>query len=782
MMLRHRLALWAATALLAACGGADSPTAPAAAAPTAAAKAFRLAVQNAPDRGGPFVPTGVVAGVDPTAAANQLMDFAESVYPEYFPGHPATQAWQGYLFRQYTATGIDLGVMEGNVYLRGGRFGAQVTSLGPLTQFITPEPAAPATLCGQVGDVYGISATAAPAVGKNAAAVVAACGGGISAPVWQQTGGPAVTLLSDKSQAISFDPPAAGSYSFQISFKSPTGLPIADTVTLNVAAASAATAQITLRASQSVRMGGKVSVRAWPKVAEGDSVDTITWTQVDGPPVSLNTDDSHAALFTAPTVQRDTLIRLRATLRTTQGLTSSDEALVLVERYVQAPDNDDYALWSGEHVSRVYAYKADGPYAGVLASCAYDVQQVRDGPAANLCPLSRLPFLAQDTGGAIPTVEQVMSRVLVSHDWLGRNFEAFLRTHDTRGDFRRMMNSVTAVVLSTQIRPSFYWQATGAIYLDGDSFWMTPEERDTMNEAPDFRSDFGRALQYADLWRYARGNERLFAFYDERLRITRSLDQVRDESGWLLYHELGHALDFMPPAGYSRLRNGQSAWSNILQRYYAFGLTSDLVNDRYPLVSSQMLDLADVNYRGLTPTAEQKGYTPDDVAGFFSADLATDPYSYSTPREDTAMTLEEFLMFTRLGIRRDLAFADPYGKEATSATIIVRWGQRGRIGEAKIKPRLTEIVQQLTPWVDTAELDRLPEPLAMRPGQSWRDNLTLPSLARVARSADSPPTLQEMWQFQQELKHMKRHRLGTGRKLPAAALPPCRVPERRCAG
>jgi hypothetical protein len=59
--------------------------------------------------------------------------------------------------------------------------------------------------------------------------------------------------------------------------------------------------------------------------------------------------------------------------------------------------------------------------------------------------------------------------------------------------------------------------------------------------------------------------------------------------------------------------------------------------------------------------------------------------------------------------------------------LIVRWGQRGRIGEASIKPRATLVLQNLAPWVDTAEVTNLPAPIAMRVGDSWAGNLVVPA-------------------------------------------------------
>ena len=39
----------------------------------------------------------------------------------------------------------------------------------------------------------------------------------------------------------------------------------------------------------------------------------------------------------------------------------------------------------------------------------------------------------------MPSVEQVMNRVLVSNDWMGEVFERFLREQDVHGDFRRLL-------------------------------------------------------------------------------------------------------------------------------------------------------------------------------------------------------------------------------------------------------------------------------------------------------------------------------------------------------
>lgn len=83
--------------------------------------------------------------VSPESAADQLLDFAESRFPQYFPDHPATQALSPFRFRAYAggtylgvATRAEGGYVANGVYVMGGAFGSEPTYVGLLTDFITP--------------------------------------------------------------------------------------------------------------------------------------------------------------------------------------------------------------------------------------------------------------------------------------------------------------------------------------------------------------------------------------------------------------------------------------------------------------------------------------------------------------------------------------------------------------------------------------------------------------------------------------------------------------------
>src|SRR5688572_9184810 len=587
-------------------------------------------------------------------------------------------------------------------------------------------PIAPTPTCTGSGS-FSVVADTNVAVGKAAGAVVAGCTGALTNVQWTQTAGPAVTLVSARSQAISFEPQTAGTHSFSVAFLDAAGAQQTANVSVNAVTPSAAVA-VLVRVDHAAREGGNVSLRAWPALAAGE---TNTWAQTAGPQVTLDTSDPNHVLFVAPQVSRDTALIFRVTRRTASGATDTDDAFVLTENYAQAPSDPSGSLpfvFSDLHVSRTYPYRAGGPFAAALVRCTYEANLQCTGATTNLCPLSTLPFLDQTTGGAPPTVDQIMDRVVVSHDWMGETFEQLLRTQASQ-DMLRLFNGVTAIVIGAQVRPSFYYALTGAIYLDAENFWLTAAQRDVINEAPDFRSDFDRDLMYSGVWRYTQNNQNIFVPFPETSRTSRDISYLLAEAGWLLYHELAHASDFLPPSVRPALNNSLSAYENTSPRFQARQLPSDQMTASFPLQSAQLAGLAQVKFFGATADATQRTYTPNDVADFFAADRATDEYSYSTTREDLAMTFEEFMMVRNHAWRRDVAITDKIGPNTTSSNLIVRFGQRGRIGETAIKPRAQLAVQELAPWVlqaDPNAVANLPAPVAMRVGDSWTNNLIVP--------------------------------------------------------
>jgi len=583
-----------------------------------------------------------------------------------------------------------------------------------------PEPAVPplSTRC-EAGSVARLD-TEALTVGRSSELHLMACDGQpLGALRWRASGPAALNLLTDRSPSVSVLPGQPGVHRFELQFSDARGRLHTGSLVLDAAPAEGARGLVT-RGDPSAWSGDRLSLRAWPQgygeaELEGSSV---RWQRVSGPEVTLDQPEAMRLLLTAPVVSRDELLVLRATLSWPDGRSVHDDFRLLVQ---PPPGLAAAPLFSGSNAaSRTVPYLADGPWAAQLARCVHSPALRRDG--SNLCTLGELPLLGQVA--AVPTVEQVMQRVLVAHDWQAEVFERFLREQDPGGDLRRMLAATTAVVIGGRIRPAYYWSATGAIYLDAGFLWLTPEQRDTVSESPDPRSDFGRDLQYSSPWRYVKDNAFATPARPVTARATRDLAEIRFELGRLLYHELAHAADFFPPASHAGLPTDRRVWLSG-----PAVTTAQRLQRQWPFFSQELVGLGRVLFFGEPSTAEQRALRPEDVAALFAADRVNDDYSYaiapgdSVPREDVAMLLEEAMVQLRYGALRDFGFVPRIPEGGTAADQTLVWGQRGRIGDPALRPRLQLVLAELMPWVTAEEIARLAPPVMLKPGLTWGQNL-----------------------------------------------------------
>jgi len=147
-------------------------------------------------------------------------------------------------------------------------------------------------------------------------------------------------------------------------------------------------------------------------------------------------------------------------------------------------------------------FRSEGSHASVLKDCA-----LADND--NICTLAELPFVGQ-TDAAL-TLESVMERVVVSHDWMGVRFEQLMRRMPA--DLVDLFAPVTAIVIGSEIRPSFYSRGKGTVNIDPRYLWMSVPEKRTISIAEDFRTDFGTDLKFRAFWRLASGDSYATPFH-----------------------------------------------------------------------------------------------------------------------------------------------------------------------------------------------------------------------------------------------------------------------------
>jgi len=565
----------------------------------------------------------------------------------------------------------------------------------------------------------------------------------ISNITWQQTSGPQVNIVTDHTQVLAFTATEAGSYSFSVQYQI-NGQSEQATKSFTV---NEQQSQITARLGQQVAAENKVSLRAF--LNSNIQTSSLIWQQTAGTATDLGETNGQLAIyFDAPQVSQPQLLTFEVAGQDNTGQSYQDTVSILVS---PKPTISNIAYFD-DRVADVFPYDSNSPYADSLVGCVYS------NNLSSSCTFNQLPLIADDT--LSPTVDQIMKRVVVSHKWMGDRFKTFLEQHDVNGDFKRLLRATTAVVISYDVRPAFYWAATGAIYLDPEFLWLSADERDTINEAPDYRSNFGDSLQFDFLWRFVKDNDYASQGYSRSLRQTRTLDDLEVRLAYLLYHELAHANDFFP----------SSLWGNYqsterLLDVATKGLSqSDQLEVQYPLQSQLIKDLAQVRFGGSQATDSQKAVLPSDVSPEFEPDGGVYFYSFFTKREDFAMLFDELMMHARYGVQRDVAITNNPSGNASGHDFIVQWGQRGRIAEPQLFNRALFTANRVLPEFDAqTALENLPNATLMRTGDSWLDNLSLPipfkenlanSLMKMESTRQHPPRLPEYHFYEKPLpKH-----------------------------
>ncbi len=565
-------------------------------------------------------------------------------------------------------------------------------------------------------------------LGQSTELVLYAPDSDISNILWRQTAGADLEFYAKDSKVIGFTPAESGSYGLEVDYTidGSTTNTISHTFTVDDNQS-----QLSVRLGHAVVEGNAVSLVSYAtNDSESNEIDKSSWrwTQTKGPSVvfsELSTNGQVAVFFDAPNVDEDTVLKF-ALAGEIEGEGHTDEIAILVENSTISVPLDDAPFTN--RVANVFLYNPNSPAGEQLINCVYSNNTKYDD-----CNFGQSPLIAQVTTS--PTVDDIMNRVIVSHQWMGDQFKKFLENYDANDDFKNLLRATTAVVISYDIRPSFYSPTLGAIYLDPDDLWETPAQRDTINQAPDYRADFGAELQFEMPWRYVKDNAYAYYSYPLRYRLSRSLDDSKYSFASLLYHELAHANDFFPSTRWLTYSNSTTVYDAVVEVYNANQILSDYLQDNYPLDAlyasggqNELTRLAQVRFQDPSlVTQQQIEYTMTDVANMFKTEGAPQFYSYSSTREDLAILFDGFMMFARYGVSRDVAVSDQQYSD-------IVWGQRGRIGESWIKPRVSFVATRVLPEFTSAAtvVQNLSSPTALQDSKSWRESVVVDELSEFS--------------------------------------------------
>lgn len=389
----------------------------------------------------------------------------------------------------------------------------------------------------------------------------------------------------------------------------------------------------------------------------------------------------------------------------------------------QKQPTDDSPLITPSDFSNLKAYRDSGPYASVLVNCV-SIESDSDS-----CKLSELPPIGLNNSD--PTIDDVLNHLVVSHQWMGDRMRDLLEIMPS--DMLLMLRSNTAIVIDDDIRPAYFKQSTGAIYIDPGYLWLSNAEKITINPKEDFRSNFGSDLQFKRLWRYLINDQYAWQNYSLDGTEVRTIEDIVIGISWLFYHELAHANDCLPPDQLANLDTTSSYYSNYLNIANAGLCVHDRLVSLYPLTSDLWSSLATVLYHGNDSTTQQQALTPEQVGMDFENDHANDTYSYSSVWEDTAMVFEAVMMKRSFDADRDMVIV-PFYEQFDCNTALVKWGQRGRLGDQRIIDRAKFVLGEILPEIDVDSFFATqPQPIQIAVDESYC-NLSYTGLKNVDSS------------------------------------------------
>jgi hypothetical protein len=254
---------------------------------------------------------------------------------------------------------------------------------------------------------------------------------------------------------------------------------------------------------------------------------------------------------------------------------------------------------------------------------------------------------------------------------------------------QQLFRATTAIVIDDDIIPAYYWAVTGAIYLDPRYLWISQNEKSTITKKEDYRSDFGNSLLFVEGTFYRSNGISLYTQDKE----TRSLRDVELSLAGLLYHELTHANDFIPPALLSQLDNSKSVLDNIMD--IDKNRISEQLYAYVPIESSVLNALGKVLYKGETATASQKQISGVEAGNLFNDDVTDAMYAYSIRYEDTAMLMQSAMMkyFYNIDSFQVFLNADAYNKGKSE----LEWGIKNPLLKSRVLDRAVFVANRALP-------------------------------------------------------------------------------------
>ncbi|MBD8512999.1 hypothetical protein IFO68_09930 [Photobacterium sp. CAU 1568] len=391
-------------------------------------------------------------------------------------------------------------------------------------------------------------------------------------------------------------------------------------------------------------------------------------------------------------------------------------------------------------------YLSSSQYGLAAEDCAVIYKQRQS------CQLQDIAPLGYDIQGDL-TPDDIAQRLLVSHGWMGDSFMDVVR--DLPQDVLNLFKPLNVIVLSLDIRPSFYHTDTAGIYIDPRYLWRNQAEWNDIYQQQDYRSGFADVLPFLALQRYVYSNGDYVTYsntFDEYDNYWRSKSEIAPGLFNLLVHELAHANDFLPPDQLSVLDVSTSIGKNIKQIKGNWIQTS--LQQAHALSADSLQLMAESYFGGASASTTM---SPEQAGSAFEPDGGADFYGYYTGAEDVAMLFEAYMMWREYEAVSDVAFtSSPKVENYSCDDLIIGWGQRNRLAQKEVVPRARLVSESILQQDLSAEFASIASsmPVDLPYGYGWCQARTAVMSARFERFNRQAPVADNSQRY---LDEMLRH-------------------------
>lgn len=367
-----------------------------------------------------------------------------------------------------------------------------------------------------------------------------------------------------------------------------------------------------------------------------------------------------------------------------------------IDHHIQSKLDENYAFF--EDTDKVFSYQSKSNEK-ILKKCALEVDFDKT------CRVDELPFIGY--GKNKITIDDILNKTLVSHKEYGDNLKAALKILDNK-ILLDLFGAATAIVISDKINPSFYYPVNSVIFLSGRYLWTSENIKELSYKKIDHRGKNiskanWTALNYGIYSTMVKDGK---SIWYSTSQSKRTVEDLKYPLFRVLVHELTHANEYYPKSFYSKLtpKDTSSSLSKILdiiidQKKFLSHSLIKISDDQdlydYALVNSLKLDLKDTNL---------ESFDAIEMALKFSISNVNELYNFTTPHEDFAMLIEDYISLGEFGIERK-SYVETYPQNGfvipENYVHKIAWGSTNKILSSSVLKRAEAAIEKIFPGFDT---------------------------------------------------------------------------------